>query len=91
MMGMMSSLQNNGDVQLNKASEDMKNFKTMIKCMSKELMRLIAEFLFALAVGYLIKLLKPVILEVLKEKINQYSGIITSLTGVLGKVTEVIT
>jgi len=91
MMGMMSSLQNNGDVKLNKASEDMKNFKTMIKCMSKELMRLVAEFLFALAVGYLIKLLKPVILEVLKEKINQYSGIITSLTGVLGKVTEVIT
>ena len=81
MLGMMSSLQNNGDVKLSKASEDMKNFKTMIKCMSKEIMRLIAEFIFALAVSYLIKLLKPVILEVLKEKINQYVGIIKSLTG----------
>jgi len=91
LLGMMSSLQNNGEVKINKASEDMKYFKTCIKCMAKEIMRLIAEFIFALAVAYLIKLLKPVIIRVLKEKINQYTGIITSLTGALGKVTNVIT
>lgn len=81
LFGMMSSLQNEGVVKLEKASEDMENFKTCINCMAKEIMRLVAEFIFALAITYLIKLLKPIILKVLKEKINQYVGIIKSLTG----------
>ena len=91
LLGMMSSLQNNGTVLLGKATEDMENFKTCIKCMAKEIMKLVAEFLFALAIAYLIKLLKPVITRVIKEKINQYSGIIISLTGALSKVKDVIT
>jgi len=91
LFGMMSSLQNNGTVLLSSATEDMENFKTCIKCMAKEIMKLIAEFLFALAIAYLIKLLKPVITRVIKEKINQYSGIIISLTGALSKVKDVIT
>jgi len=81
MLGMMSSLQNNGVVSLNKPSEDMKKFKTCIKCMGKEIMRLIAAFIFALAIAYLLKLIKPVIKKVVKEKINQYVGVIKSLTG----------
>jgi len=91
LFGMMSSLQNNGTVLLSNASEDMENFKTCIKCMSKEIMRLVAEFIFVLAIAYLIKLLKPVITRVIKEKINQYSDIIVSLTGALSKVKDVIT
>jgi hypothetical protein len=91
MFGMLSSLQNNGVVKLSAATEDMKNFKTCIKCMAKEIMRLVAEFIFTLAVGYLILLLKPVIKRVIKEKINQYSEIIISLTGVIGKFKNVIT
>ena len=91
LFGMMSSLQNNGTVLLSSATEDMENFKTCIKCMAKEIMKLIAEFLFALAIAYLIKLLKPVITRVIKEKINQYSDIIISLTGALSKVKDVIT
>lgn len=83
LFGMMSSLQNNGVVKLSAATEDMKNFKTCIKCMSKEIMKLIAAFIFALAISYLIKLLKPVIKKVVKEKINQYVGVIKSLTGAL--------
>lgn len=81
LMAMMSSLENNGTVLISDPKEDMKKFKTSIQCMSKEIMRLVAEFIFALAVAYLIKLLKPVILKVLKEKINQFVGIIKSLTG----------
>ena len=91
LLGMMSSLQNDGTVLLGNAAEDMENFKTCIKCMSKEIMRLVAEFIFALAIAYLIKLLKPVITRVIKEKINQYSDIIISLTGALSKVKDVIT
>jgi hypothetical protein len=81
LFGMMSSLQNNGVVELNDPAKDMKYFKTCIKCMAKEIMKAIAEFIFALAIVYLIKLLKPVIKRVVKEKINQYVGIIKSLTG----------
>jgi len=88
---MISSLQNNGVVKINEATEDLKNFQTCIKCMAQEIMRLIAEFIFLLAVGYLVKLLVPIIKEVVKEKINQYSGIMKSLTGALGKITDVIT
>jgi len=91
LLGMMSSLQNNGTVLINDATEDMKNFKTCIKCMAKEIMKLVAEFIFLLAVAYLIKLLKPVIKRIIKEKINQYSEIIISLTGALSKVKDVIT
>ena len=91
LLGMMSSLQNNGTVLLGDATEDMENFKTCIKCMAKEIMRLVAEFIFVLAIAYLIKLLKPVITRVIKEKINQYSDIIISLTGALSKVKDVIT
>ena len=89
LLGMMSSLQNNGSVLIDKASADMKNFKTMIKCMSKEVMAAIAAFIFAIAVAYLIKLLKPIIKRVIKEKINQYSDIIISLTGALAKIKDV--
>jgi hypothetical protein len=91
LLGMMSALQNNGTTLLGDATEDMENFKTCIKCMSKEIMRLIAEFIFALAISYLIKLLKPVILKVIKEKINQYTGIITSLTGAGSKISDALT
>jgi hypothetical protein len=91
LLGMMSSLQNEGTTLLSNASEDLENFKTCIKCMSKEIIALIAEFLFALAISYLIKLLKPVILKVIKEKINQYTAIITSLTGAGSKISDALT
>lgn len=81
LFGIMSSLQNNGVVSINKPTDDMKKFKIVIKCMSKEIMKLVAAFIFALAVSYIVKLLKPVIKRVIKEKINQYIGIIKSLTG----------
>jgi len=81
LLAIMSSLENNGTVLISDPKEDMKKFKTCIQCMAKEIMRLVAAFIFALAVAYLIKLLKPVITRVLKEKINQFIGIIKSLTG----------
>lgn len=90
MFGMMSSLQNNGIVSLNNPSEDMENFKTCIKCMSKEIMRLVAKFIFIIAIAYLVKLLKPVIKRVIKEKINQNNNVIISLIGALNKVKNVI-
>lgn len=90
LMGIMSALQNNGNIIISNAKDDLKYFKTMIKCLAKDIMKLVAAFLFALAISYLIKLLKPVIKKVTKEKINQYKGIIISLTGATIIVNELI-
>jgi hypothetical protein len=80
LLAISSSLSNGGTVIISKASEDMKKFKTFINCMIKEIMRMIAEFIFALAIAYLIKLLAPIIQKIIKEKINQYVGVLKSLT-----------
>ncbi len=80
LMGITSSFQNNGTVMVNKAKDDMKNFKIMIKCMINEIMKMVAEFIFNLAISLLIALLNPVIKKIAKEKINQYVKIIKSLT-----------
>jgi len=88
LFAMMSFLEN-GEVSLGDPTEDMKKFKTCIKCMAKEIMKIIAAFIFIIAISYLIKLLKPVIKRVIKEKINQYVGVIKSLTG-SNKTTEAL-
>lgn len=90
LLGMMSSLQNNGVISLTSTKDDMKNFKITIKCMTKEIIKIVAEFIFVLAVTYLVILLKPVIKKIIKEKINQYVGIIKSLTPA-GKIAAELT
>ena len=42
-------------------------------------MRLINEFIFNLIKKFLVALLKPLILKIIKEKINQFTDIIKSL------------
>jgi len=81
LLGIMGAFENNGAVLITNPNEDMKKFKTCIKCMATQIMKIVAEFIFALAILYLIKLLTPVIKKVVKEKINQYIDIISSLTG----------
>jgi Na+-transporting methylmalonyl-CoA/oxaloacetate decarboxylase gamma subunit len=89
LMGMMSSLQNNGKVLISNAKEDLKKWKVFIKCMAKEIMIMVAEFIFLLALVYLMKLLTPVIKRIVKEKINQFKRIIVSLTaGKAAKLAE---
>jgi len=80
LLGILSSINNNGQVLIQEAVNDMKDFAIMIKCMAKEILKMIAEFIFNLAVSYLIKLITPVIKKIIKEKINQYINIIKSLT-----------
>jgi hypothetical protein len=79
LLGVMSSMQNAGNTQLTTAKDDMKRFRIFIKCMAKEIMKVVAEFIFMLVVTYLMILLKPVIKKIIKEKINQYVNIIKSL------------
>jgi len=79
-LGLFSSFQNDGQLVLTTASEDMAKFKVMIKCIVKDIIKDIVEYIFNLAISYLIKLITPVIKKVIKEKINQYLKIILSLT-----------
>lgn len=58
----------------------LKSIKVCVKCMIKEILILIGEFIFALVVLYMIKLIKPVIKKIVKEKINQFVKMIKSLT-----------
>lgn len=66
----------------NNVTDNIKDFRTIIKCLSKEVKILIITFLFNLAASYLIKLLQPIIKKIIKEKINQYTELLKSLTPV---------
>lgn len=81
LMGMMSAIQNQGVVLLSSAKEDIKRWKVVIKCMANEILIMVAEFIFALAILYLMKLLRPVIKKLAREMINYFKGIIKSLSG----------
>jgi hypothetical protein len=81
-LSIMSAFQHDGVVVITEAAtEYMKQFKIFMKCMVKDIMNMIAEYIFTLAIGYLIALLQPVIKKILKEKINQFMLIIKSLVG----------
>lgn len=87
LLSLMSSLQNDGVIQISTPSEDMKNFKVVIMCLVKDIIKIVTEFIFDLVISYLIALITPVIKKIIKEKINQYSKIILSLTPI-SKIAE---
>ena len=78
-LAIVSAFQNQGNVKIAQAKDDLKNFKTFLKCSANTAMRLINEFIFNLIKKFLVYLLKPLILKIIKEKINQYAEIIKSL------------
>jgi hypothetical protein len=75
LLAIMSSFQSNINVPATNSAE----YKTFIKCMINELLRMVAEFIFFVAMGYLIELLTPVIKKLLSEKINQFRDLMISL------------
>jgi len=79
LLGISSSFQNNGNVILTKTKDDLQKYKVIIKCIINDIIKLVGEFIFNLAVSYLIKLLTPIIKKIIKEKINQFKRIIKSL------------
>lgn len=79
LLAILSATQNNGVVKIGNAKDDMKNFKVFLKCIIKEAMKLINEFIFNLVVAFLVALLVPIMRKIVREKINQYIGILKSL------------
>jgi hypothetical protein len=80
LLAITSAIKNDGVAVIGKITEDMKNYKIFIQCMIQDLIRMISEFIFTLAIGYLIVLLKPIIKKIYEEKIKQYVEIVQSLT-----------
>lgn len=79
LLSISSSFENNGIPQISDPRDDLKKFKVFINCAIKDAMAALNEFIYGLIIGFLIILLDPIIRGILKEKINQYLGVIKSL------------
>jgi len=72
---------NNDVIESSSPVSDLINFKVLIKCLIKKVKELIFEFLFDLVKEQLIKLIIPISKRILREKINQYIGVLRTLIG----------
>ena len=79
LLGMFTGFKNNDIPELGNPLNDIQNNRNLIDCLSKSARNTINEFLFNLVKKELIKLIVPISKIILKEKINQYLGIIQSL------------
>jgi len=69
-----------GIPKISTPKEDLKKFKIFIKCLLKDLAKMINKFIFELILSFLIAMLEPITKKIIEEKINQYVGILKSLT-----------
>jgi len=78
-LAISSAFVNNGVVQISTPLNDLKKFKVYLKCIIRDAMKELNKYIFKLVVGFLIALLNPVVRKIIREKINQYIGILKSL------------
>jgi len=84
-MAIVSAFQNelaDGTTLIKNGIEDIGDFKVFLKCIIDEAMGIIYKFIFDKVISYLYELTKPIVKEIVKEKINQYIGVIRSLVPV---------
>jgi len=79
LLALTSAFANEGIPQISDPREDLKKFKTYIKCTIDDVLASLYEFMFYLIVGILVALLVPIIKTIILEKINQFLGILKSL------------
>jgi hypothetical protein len=79
LMGMFSGFKNSDVPQLGDPIDDIKRLINQIRCLADNASSTINEFIFNLVKKELIKLIIPISKLILKEKINQYYGLIQSL------------
>ena len=78
-MGVTSAFINNGNPRITSAVDDLSEYKTLSKCIIKELQAKINEFIFEKIKNYLIELTVPIVKKIIQEKVNQYVGSLKSL------------
>lgn len=70
------------DGEINNDTDNIiENNKKTISCISNKTKEVVNKFIFNLVKSELNNLIKPFVKMIIKEKINQYSGILRSLTG----------
>lgn len=82
LLGLTSAFKNSGIPQLGDPIEDIINRRKLANCLSKTAKSTINEFIFNIIKSQILKLIVPVSKLIVKEKINQYLGVIRSLIGV---------
>jgi len=80
LLAISSAFQHNGIPQIGNPLDDLKKSRIYLQCTIKDAMKMINKFIFDLVIKLLIILLYPVIRKIIKEKIDQYIGILKSLT-----------
>ena len=77
---LVSAFKNGGFPEISaNFQDDIDNFKVLIECVIKEIIKNLNKFIYVLAIGLLIVLLKPVIKKITKERITNYVRVIKSL------------
>jgi hypothetical protein len=79
LLSLSSAFQNGGVPEISDPRDDLKNFKVYIKCVIRDALAALYEFIFNIIVTALVALLGPIIKQVIIEKINAYIGVIRSL------------
>jgi hypothetical protein len=79
-LAISTSFQNNGIPQIGNPLDDLKKSRVYLNCVIKDAMSMINKFIFNLVITFLMALLNPVVRKIIREKINQYVGILKSLT-----------
>ena len=79
LISLFDTFKNNGVVQIGDPVEDIKNRQNLISCLSKKTKSTIIEYLFNAVKSEMLKLIVPVSKIIIREKVNQYLGIIKSL------------
>jgi len=80
LLAISTAFQHNGIPQIGNPLDDLKKSRIYLNCVIKDAMKMINEFIFNLVITFLIALLTPVGRALIKEKVNQYIGILKSLT-----------
>jgi len=79
LLAVSSSFQNGGIPDIGDIKDDMKKYKSFIKCIIKDALAILYEYMFDMIVLELVWLLIPIIKTITEEKINAYIGVIKSL------------
>lgn len=79
--GIVGSIKS-GVAEVGDAYDDLKKKKSMVICLRRKILKIVLAFLFALATAYLIKMLKPAVKKITKEKIDGYVTQLKSLVGI---------
>jgi hypothetical protein len=81
-LAISSAFQNNGEIKIQSVKESLKSYKIYLKCIIKIAMELINKFIYDYILPFLMSLIAPIVKRVIKEKTNQYIGIMKSLVAV---------